>query len=37
MDPAELLQNPGVELIYGRNGTFIFELEKSADFAALHR
>lgn len=26
MDPAELLQNPGVRLIYGRNGTFIFEL-----------
>ena len=26
LDPAELLQNPGVELIYGRNGTFVFEL-----------
>jgi hypothetical protein len=26
MDPAELLQNPGVELIYGRNGAFIFSL-----------
>ena len=26
MDPAELLQNPEVELVYGRNGAFIFEL-----------
>ena len=31
MDPAELLQNPGVELVYGRNGAFIFELEQSAN------
>ncbi len=29
MDPAELLQNPGVELMYGRNGTFIFALGES--------
>lgn len=27
MDPAELLQNPEMRLIYGRNGTFIFELK----------
>lgn len=27
MEPAELLQNPGVDLIYGRNGTFIFKLQ----------
>ncbi|MFZ1399453.1 MAG: hypothetical protein WAS33_21280, partial [Candidatus Promineifilaceae bacterium] len=27
MDPAALLQNPGVGLVYGRNGTFIFELK----------
>ncbi|MCB8975256.1 MAG: hypothetical protein H6654_16980 [Ardenticatenaceae bacterium] len=27
MDPAALLENPGVTLIYGRNGTFIFELK----------
>ncbi|MAT98340.1 MAG: hypothetical protein CL608_14445 [Anaerolineaceae bacterium] len=26
MDPAQLLQNPAVERIYGRNGTFIFKL-----------
>ena len=26
MDPAELLKNPGATMIYGRNGTFIFEL-----------
>jgi hypothetical protein len=26
MDPAELLQNPRVGLIYGRNGAFIFSL-----------
>ena len=33
MDPAEPLQNPGAELIYGRNGAFIFKVGKSADFA----
>jgi hypothetical protein len=33
MDPAELLQNPGLRLIYGRNGTFIFELKQDADLA----
>jgi hypothetical protein len=27
MDPAQLLENPGVTLLYGRNNTFIFELE----------
>ncbi len=26
-DPAALLQNPGVEMIYGRNGVFIFKLK----------
>ncbi|MCP4418139.1 MAG: hypothetical protein GY805_16065, partial [Chloroflexi bacterium] len=26
MDPAALLQNPKVDLIYGRNGAFIFKL-----------
>jgi hypothetical protein len=26
MDPAQLLQNPGVKMIYGRNGAFIFSL-----------
>ncbi|MBK8904213.1 MAG: hypothetical protein IPM53_23740 [Anaerolineaceae bacterium] len=32
MDPAKLRQNPAVELIYGRNGAFIFELKSSTDF-----
>ena len=27
MDPAGLLNNPGVEKVYGRNGTFIFEIK----------
>jgi hypothetical protein len=27
MDPAALLENPGVALVYGRNGTFIFQLK----------
>ncbi len=27
MDPAGLLQNLGMEMIYGRNGTFIFEVK----------
>ncbi len=31
MDPAALLQNPGVTMIYGRNGTFIFELIAAED------
>ncbi|WP_420641089.1 hypothetical protein [Candidatus Leptofilum sp.] len=33
MDPAELLQNPGVTSVYGRNGTFIFELKTATNFA----
>ena len=32
MDPAELRQNPAVEMVYGRNGAFIFELKPSTDF-----
>jgi hypothetical protein len=31
MDPAELLQNPGVALVYGRNGAFIFKIS-ATDF-----